>query len=275
MSIDIEDFRQGLEVELEHGVRFKDANVTNNHPILTGKIVLAHLKEFLDYYKRLEVAEIEGDLFKALVRKDSAKVEALYSKLIEAKRELSETESEQLPQPIKQSSRNFWFFRNLLGWKRKARVWPGQAAPQRSIFATLMAVFKWRKHQIFMLALAGLSWPKKRWLRMLFVSQLPLAWGKVKAESRWSQTFIHANSGKTKFLDTAALGYTQKGPGRWVGMAGLGGTCKRTRKAKSRWRPSTPLDPCEPLRTHSSVKWVSKCRSDSKGLLAAYNTGLF
>ncbi len=97
MSIDIEDFRQGLEVELEHGVRFKDANVTNNHPILTGKIVLAHLKEFLDYYKRLEVAEIEGDLFKALVRKDSAKVEALYRKLIEAKRELSQTESEQLP----------------------------------------------------------------------------------------------------------------------------------------------------------------------------------
>ena len=56
MSIDIEDFRQGLEVELEHGLRFKDANATNNHPILAGKIVLAHMKEFLDYYKRLEVA---------------------------------------------------------------------------------------------------------------------------------------------------------------------------------------------------------------------------
>ncbi len=97
MNIDIEDFRQGLEVELEHGMRFKDANVTNNHPILTGKIVLAHLKEFLDYYKRLEVAEIEGDLLKAIIAKDSAKVEALYRKLIVAKRELSQTESEQLP----------------------------------------------------------------------------------------------------------------------------------------------------------------------------------
>jgi hypothetical protein len=78
-------------------MRFKDANVTNNHPILTGKIVLAHLKEFLDYYKRLEVAEIEGDLLKAIIAKDSAKVEALYRKLIVAKRELSQTESEQLP----------------------------------------------------------------------------------------------------------------------------------------------------------------------------------
>jgi hypothetical protein len=97
MNIDIEDFRQGLEVELEHGIRFEDANVTNNHPILTGKIVLAHMKEFLDYYKRLEVAEIEGDLLKAIIAKNSAKVEALYRKLIVAKRELSQTESEQLP----------------------------------------------------------------------------------------------------------------------------------------------------------------------------------
>jgi len=45
MPIPPEDFRMGLTVELEHGTRFKDANVTNNHPILTGKIVLAHLKE--------------------------------------------------------------------------------------------------------------------------------------------------------------------------------------------------------------------------------------
>jgi len=36
-------------VELEHGTRFKDANVTNNHPLLTGKIVFAHLKESLYY----------------------------------------------------------------------------------------------------------------------------------------------------------------------------------------------------------------------------------
>ena len=96
MKIEIEDFRQGLEVELEHGISFKDANVTNNHPILTGKIVLAHLKESLDYYKRLEVAEIEGDLFKAAISKDSAKLAALYKKLIDAKLILSKTEASQL-----------------------------------------------------------------------------------------------------------------------------------------------------------------------------------
>ena len=93
MNIDIEDFRQGLEVELEHGIRFEDANVTNNHPILTGKIVLAHLKESLDYYKRLEVAEIEGDLLKAVDASDSAKVQSLYEKLIRAKLLLAQTES--------------------------------------------------------------------------------------------------------------------------------------------------------------------------------------
>jgi DNA-binding Xre family transcriptional regulator len=96
MNIDLDDFCRGLEVELEHGLRFKDANVTNNHPILTGKIVLAHLKETLDYYKRLEVAELEGDLLKALVAKDLAKIEKLYKELSEAKRILSQAESEQL-----------------------------------------------------------------------------------------------------------------------------------------------------------------------------------
>jgi len=96
MNIDLDDFRRGLEVELEHGLEFKDANVTNNHPILTGKIVLAHLKEFLDYYKRLEVAELEGDLLKALVAKDLPKIEKLYKELSEAKRILSQAESEQL-----------------------------------------------------------------------------------------------------------------------------------------------------------------------------------
>jgi len=94
MQIDPEDFRQGLEVELEHGMRFDDANVTNNHPILTGKIVLAHLKESLDYYKRLEVAEIEGDLLKAVDAGDSAKVQRLYEKLIRAKLLLAQTESD-------------------------------------------------------------------------------------------------------------------------------------------------------------------------------------
>ena len=66
MKIPLEDFIAGLEVELEHGTRFQDANVTNNHPLLTGKIVLAHLKETMDYYRRLEVAELEGDLLQAM-----------------------------------------------------------------------------------------------------------------------------------------------------------------------------------------------------------------
>jgi hypothetical protein len=96
MNIDLEDFRQGLEVELEHGTRFKDANVTNNHPVLTGKIVIAHMKESLDYYKYLEVAEIEGDMLKAVVTKNPAKIEALYRKLIKARRVLSKAEAGQI-----------------------------------------------------------------------------------------------------------------------------------------------------------------------------------
>ncbi len=96
MDIPLEDFCAGLEVELEHGTQFKDANVTNNHPILTGRIVLAHLKESMDYYKRLEVAEIEGDILKALIAKNLAKVEALHKKLVQAKLALHQAESRQL-----------------------------------------------------------------------------------------------------------------------------------------------------------------------------------
>lgn len=96
MAIDIESFRRGLEVELEHGLQFHDANVTNNHPILTGKIVLAHFKEMLDYYERLEVAELEGDLLKALIAGNPAKLEKYYVRLVEAKYELSKTELAQL-----------------------------------------------------------------------------------------------------------------------------------------------------------------------------------
>ncbi|MHC3128825.1 MAG: hypothetical protein IBV52_01950 [Candidatus Bathyarchaeota archaeon] len=96
MKIRLEDFQLGLEVELEHGIRFAEANITNNHPILTGKIVLAHFKESLDYYQRLEVAEIEGDLLKAVVSKNAPKVAALYEKLVKAKLELSQAESKML-----------------------------------------------------------------------------------------------------------------------------------------------------------------------------------
>jgi hypothetical protein len=96
MPIELEDFRRGLEVELEHGIRFEDANVTNNHPILTGMIVLAHLKESLDYYKHLEIAEIEGDMFKAIKSKNTGKLQKYYKKLCEAKKKLAMAEARQL-----------------------------------------------------------------------------------------------------------------------------------------------------------------------------------
>ncbi len=96
MNISVQDFQQGLEVELEHGTRFDDANVTNNHPILTGKIVLAHLKETLDYYKRIDVAEVEGDLLKAILAKDPVKISAKYKKLVHVQQILNQTIAEQL-----------------------------------------------------------------------------------------------------------------------------------------------------------------------------------
>jgi len=96
MNIDLEDFQTGLEVELEHGLHDPEVNVTNNHPILTGKIVLAHLKESLDYYKRLEVVELEGDLLKATLAENPAKVKSIYRRLAQAKRVLARTEADQL-----------------------------------------------------------------------------------------------------------------------------------------------------------------------------------
>ncbi len=96
MDISLDTFRQGLEVELEHGTIFEDANVTNNHPVLTGKIVLAHLKETMDYYKRIEVAEIESDLLEAIRSKNLERIESKYMKLIEAQDILNKSVSEQL-----------------------------------------------------------------------------------------------------------------------------------------------------------------------------------
>ena len=96
MAIPLENFRRGLEVELEHGTMYKDANVTNNHPVLTGKIVLAHLKEMMDYYARLEVAELEGDLLKAMRKGDLAKAQKKYQALLAAKQELAEAEIKQI-----------------------------------------------------------------------------------------------------------------------------------------------------------------------------------
>lgn len=66
LDVSASDFKLGLEVELEHGTMFSDANVSNNHPVLTGRIVLAHLKESLDYYLRLQCIELEMELASAL-----------------------------------------------------------------------------------------------------------------------------------------------------------------------------------------------------------------
>ncbi len=93
LKIPVDDFRRGLEVELEHGVRYRTANVTNNHPILTGMIVLAHLMETLDYYDRLEVAELEGDLLKAAASGNTEKMMKYFKKLLHAKHVLAGVES--------------------------------------------------------------------------------------------------------------------------------------------------------------------------------------
>ena len=96
MDIDPREFCCGLEVELEHGMQFKDANVTNNHPLLTGLIVLAHFKESLDYYKLLEVAELEGDLVKAVAKGNTAKIREYYKRLAIAKIALNQAQLNRL-----------------------------------------------------------------------------------------------------------------------------------------------------------------------------------
>lgn len=61
--IDLEQFRRGLEVELEHGSRDPETDVTHDDETLTGKIAWAHLKEFPDYYTRLDRLEAEADAY--------------------------------------------------------------------------------------------------------------------------------------------------------------------------------------------------------------------
>ena len=58
---DVEQFRIGMEVEFEHGTHDPATNVTDDDPIVTGKIVLAHLNGFADYYTRLEKMEAEAE----------------------------------------------------------------------------------------------------------------------------------------------------------------------------------------------------------------------
>ena len=57
---DVEQFRAGMDVELEHGLHDAATNVTGDDPLVTGKIALAHLNEFPDYYSRLERMEEEA-----------------------------------------------------------------------------------------------------------------------------------------------------------------------------------------------------------------------
>lgn len=58
---DVEQFRMGMDVELEHGTVDPNTNVTNDDPLMTGKIALAHLNELPDYYTRLDKMEKEGE----------------------------------------------------------------------------------------------------------------------------------------------------------------------------------------------------------------------
>ena len=62
-KFDVDQFRRGMNVELEHGKRDADTNVSKDDPLITGKIALAHLKEFPDYYERLEKMEKEANEF--------------------------------------------------------------------------------------------------------------------------------------------------------------------------------------------------------------------
>jgi hypothetical protein len=62
-ELDVEQFRMGLDVELEHGTRSPSTNVTDDDFLMTGKIALAHLNEFSDYYTRLDKMEKEADQY--------------------------------------------------------------------------------------------------------------------------------------------------------------------------------------------------------------------
>ena len=66
-TFSVEQYKIGLEVELEHGARDTQTNVTNDDALITGKIALAHLKEFPDYYTRLKAMEKEADDYWASV----------------------------------------------------------------------------------------------------------------------------------------------------------------------------------------------------------------
>ena len=62
-KFDLDEFWMGVNTELEHGTQSSQTNVTGDDPLITGKIALAHLNEFPDYYKRLKVLEEEAKAY--------------------------------------------------------------------------------------------------------------------------------------------------------------------------------------------------------------------
>jgi DNA-directed RNA polymerase alpha subunit len=62
-SFDVEQFRMGMDVELEHGKQDPETNVTDDDVVVTAKIARAHLNEFPDYYSRLAVMEAEAETY--------------------------------------------------------------------------------------------------------------------------------------------------------------------------------------------------------------------
>lgn len=62
-DFDAEQFRMGMDVELEHGLHDPETNVTDDDALVTGKIAWAHLKEFPDYYYRLHEMEEEAEAY--------------------------------------------------------------------------------------------------------------------------------------------------------------------------------------------------------------------
>ncbi|CAK8712305.1 hypothetical protein GCAAIG_01615 [Candidatus Electronema halotolerans] len=87
------EYQFGLKVELEHG-RTLGANVTNNHPLLTGIIVMAHLVETTLYYARLWVMEVEGEIFNGKLKGDDTT--DLEAELAKAKEYLAAREAEKV-----------------------------------------------------------------------------------------------------------------------------------------------------------------------------------
>ncbi|MFO0754061.1 MAG: DUF5661 family protein [Thermodesulfovibrionales bacterium] len=69
----VEQFRRGMNVELEHGMADPATNVTDDDPLLTGKIALAHLNEFPDYYTRLHEMEEEAEKAREEIREENRK----------------------------------------------------------------------------------------------------------------------------------------------------------------------------------------------------------